>query len=52
MAWFRSRGGRVAEAPRRRFGAMQLAPVTHPLPDAFTVYGTQLLWPLHPPPAM
>jgi len=45
-------GGRVAEAPRRWFWAIQLALVTHPLLDAFTVYGTQLWWPLTPPPAM
>jgi inner membrane protein len=51
-AWFRSRGGRVAQAPRRWFWAMQLALVTHPLLDAFTVYGTQLLWPLSAPPVM
>jgi inner membrane protein len=51
-AWFRSRGGRVAQAPGRWFWAMQLALVTHPLLDAFTVYGTQLWWPLMPPPAM
>ncbi|MFC0677136.1 metal-dependent hydrolase [Lysobacter korlensis] len=51
-AWFRSRGGRVAQAPRRWFWAMQLALVTHPLLDAFTVYGTQLLWPLPPRPVM
>ncbi len=44
--------GRVAEAPRRWFWAIQLALVTHPLLDAFTVYGTQLWWPLAPPPAM
>ena len=44
--------GRVAEAPRRWFWAIQLALVTHPLLDAFTVYGTQLWWPLMPPPAM
>ena len=44
--------GRVAEAPRRWFWAIQLALVTHPLLDAFTVYGTQLWWPLQPPPAM
>ncbi len=44
--------GRVAEAPRRWFWAMQLALVTHPLLDAFTVYGTQLWWPLTPPPTM
>ncbi|MCD9032683.1 metal-dependent hydrolase [Luteimonas sp. Y-2-2-4F] len=51
-AWFRRRGGRVAEAPRRWFWAIQLALVTHPLLDAFTVYGTQLLWPLPTPPVM
>ena len=44
--------GRVAEAPRQWFWAIQLALVTHPLLDAFTVYGTQLWWPLMPPPAM
>lgn len=51
-AFFRRRGGRVAEAPTRWFWAIQLALVTHPLLDAFTVYGTQLLWPLPLPPAM
>ncbi|MFC3814874.1 metal-dependent hydrolase [Lysobacter sp. GCM10012299] len=45
-AWFRGRGGRVAQAPTRWFWALALALVTHPLLDAFTVYGTQLLWPL------
>ncbi|MEE7561282.1 metal-dependent hydrolase, partial [Xanthomonas sp. Kuri4-2] len=44
--------GRVAAAPGRWFWAIQLALVTHPLLDAFTVYGTQLWWPLHPPPTM
>ncbi|WP_369934096.1 metal-dependent hydrolase [Xanthomonas tesorieronis] len=44
--------GRVAEAPRRWFWAIQLGLITHPLLDAFTVYGTQLWWPLRPPPAM
>ena len=44
--------GRVAEAPRRWFWAIQLALVTQPLLDAFTVYGTQLWWPLMPPPTM
>ncbi len=44
--------GRVAEAPRRWFWAIQLALITHPLLDAFTVYGTQLWWPLQPSPAM
>ncbi|HZH42730.1 MAG TPA: metal-dependent hydrolase [Lysobacter sp.] len=51
-AWCRSRGRRVAEAPRRWFWAIQLALLTHPLLDAFTVYGTQLLWPLPLAPAM
>lgn len=52
-ALFRWRAvGRVAQAPRRWFLAIQLALVTHPLLDAFTVYGTQLLWPFSPPPTM
>ena len=51
-ALLRRRGKRVAEAPTRWFWAIQLAVVTHPLLDAFTVYGTQLWWPLMPPPAM
>ena len=49
---FKRRGKRVAESPARWFWAIQLALVTHPLLDAFTVYGTQLLWPLHTPPVM
>jgi inner membrane protein len=57
LAWalwalFRSRGKRVAEAPARWFCAIGLALVTHPLLDAFTVYGTQLWWPLQPHPTM
>jgi inner membrane protein len=54
MIWWlcRKRGKRVAESPSRWFWAIQLALVTHPLLDAFTVYGTQLLWPLHTPPVM
>ena len=54
LAWafFRRRGGRVAASPRRWFWAIQLALLTHPLLDAFTVYGTQLLWPLPVPPVM
>lgn len=51
-AWFRTRGGRVTQAPWRWFWAMQAALVTHPLLDAFTVYGTQLLWPLPAQPTM
>ena len=49
---FKRRGKRVAESPTRWFWAIQLALLTHPLLDAFTVYGTQLLWPLHTPPVM
>ncbi len=49
---FRRFNGRVAESPRRWFWAIQLALITHPLLDAFTVYGTQLWWPLQPHPAM
>jgi inner membrane protein len=41
-AWWRP----VSEAPVRWLLAIVLALVTHPLLDAFTVYGTQLLWPL------
>lgn len=57
VAWliwwlFKRRGKRVAESPTRWFWAIQLALVTHPLLDAFTVYGTQLLWPLRTPPVM
>ncbi len=44
--------GRVAQSPLRWFWAIQLALVTHPLLDAFTVYGTQLWWPLRPHPTM
>jgi inner membrane protein len=51
-AWFRMRGGRVAQAPTRWGWAILLALLTHPLLDAFTVYGTQLLWPLPLRPAM
>ena len=51
-AVLRTRGGRVAAAPRRWLWAIVLALVTHPLLDAFTVYGTQLLWPLPLSPAM
>lgn len=49
---FRRRGKLVAAAPRRWFWAIQLALLTHPLLDAFTVYGTQLLWPIPLHPAM
>lgn len=42
----------VREAPRPWLAAILLALLTHPLLDAFTVYGTQLLWPLPLHPAM
>ena len=51
-AFFRSRGGRVAASPRRWAWAITLALLTHPLLDAFTIYGTQLLWPLPVRPVM
>ncbi|MFS8063085.1 MAG: metal-dependent hydrolase [Luteimonas sp.] len=50
--WFRSRGGRVAESPTRWWWAIFACLMAHPLIDAFTVYGTQLLWPLPMPPVM
>lgn len=42
----------VREAPRRWLAAILLALLTHPLLDAFTVYGTQLLWPIPMRPVM
>jgi len=51
-AFWRFGRGRVAQAPKRWFWAIQLALITHPLLDAFTVYGTQLWWPLATPPTM
>ena len=57
LAWalwwgFKRLKGRVAEAPRAWFWAIFLPLFTHPLLDAFTAYGTQLLWPLPVHPAM
>lgn len=51
-AFFRRRGGRVAEAPTRWWWAIFACLMAHPLLDSFTVYGTQLLWPLPIPPLM
>ena len=51
-AWFMRRGGRVAQAPRRWWWVFQCTLLAHPLLDALTVYGTQLLWPLPMPPVM
>lgn len=42
----------VRDAPLRWLWIIVLALVTHPLLDAHTAYGTQLLWPLTEPPAM
>ena len=42
----------VREAPLRWLAVIGLALVTHPLLDAHTAYGTQLLWPLDVPPTM
>lgn len=51
-AFFRRRGGRVAQEPRRWFWAIFVCLMAHPLIDSFTVYGTQLLWPLPTKPLM
>ena len=51
-AFFRSRGGRVAAEPRRWWWAIFACLMAHPLLDSFTVYGTQLLWPLPMRPLM
>lgn len=40
----------LREAPRRWLLLFWLALVTHPLLDAMTIYGTQLLWPFDPTP--
>src|SRR5690606_6154949 len=50
--WLKRRSALVGESPRRWLWAIWLALLTHPLLDAFTVYGTQLLWPLQMPPVM
>ena len=42
----------VRDAPLRWLAIIGLALVTHPLLDAHTAYGTQLLWPLDSPPVM
>jgi inner membrane protein len=51
-AFFKSRGGRVAQAPTRWWWANFACLMAHPLIDAFTVYGTQLFWPLPMRPVM
>ena len=42
----------VRDAPLRWLAIVSLALITHPLLDAHTAYGTQLLWPLESPPVM
>jgi inner membrane protein len=42
----------VRDAPVQWLAIVFLALVTHPLLDAHTAYGTQLFWPLDPPPVM
>jgi inner membrane protein len=42
----------VREAPWAWWWAIALPLLTHPLLDAFTVYGTQLFWPLTTPPVV
>lgn len=51
-AFFRRRDGRVAEDPQRWFWAIFVCLMAHPLIDSFTVYGTQLFWPLPMKPLM
>jgi inner membrane protein len=51
-AFFRRRGGRVAEEPARWWWAIFICLMAHPLLDSFTVYGTQLFWPLPMRPIM
>ncbi|HSG88843.1 MAG TPA: metal-dependent hydrolase [Pseudomonadales bacterium] len=54
VAWLLTRIPRRVEGATAPFALwwlmVFLALVTHPLLDAFTVYGTQLLWPLDPTP--
>ena len=57
IAWaiwwcFKRRGGRVTAAPARWWWAIFICLMAHPLLDSFTVYGTQLLWPIPLPPLM
>ena len=54
LLWWllKSRWQPVRESPARWFWLILVTLLAHPLIDAFTVYGTQLLWPLSMPPAM
>ena len=48
----KSRSSLIQSSPLQWLLAIWLALITHPLLDAFTVYGTQLLWPMKTPPVM
>ncbi len=48
----KSRWSLVREFPQRGFWLILVTLLAHPLIDAFTVYGTQLFWPLPVPSAM
>ena len=52
--WFllRNRLALFRDAPARGLWIILACLLAHPLIDAFTVYGTQLFWPLSLPPAM
>ena len=54
LIWWllKSRWQPVREAPTRWFWLILVTLLAHPLIDAFTVYGTQLFWPLALPPTM
>jgi len=54
LLWWllKSRWAPVREQPRRWLWLIQVTLLAHPLVDAFTIYGTQLFWPMPMPPAM
>ncbi len=54
LLWWllKSRWQPVRESPARWFWLILVTLLAHPLIDAFTVYGTQLFWPLPMAPAM
>ena len=45
-SWFKRRGGRVAEQPRRWFRVFMITVLAHRCSMRSPFYGTQLLWPL------
>lgn len=54
LIWFIARklSNCVSSDPYRWLASITLVLVTHAILDAHTIYGTQLLWPLHTPPIM